>query len=74
MEIGYKNSPRLFPRDQFGPWRHCDEDDLRRVVGDHDPEKTGMKLAARADAQKSDWKTQIIPKEHSVPDMIRVAP
>ena len=22
MEIGYKNSERLFPRDQFGHWRH----------------------------------------------------
>ena len=36
MEIGYKNSPRLFSKDEFGPWRHCDEDDLNRVVGGHD--------------------------------------
>ncbi|UHD14985.1 aldolase catalytic domain-containing protein [Thiocapsa bogorovii] len=73
MEIGYKNSPRVFPKDKFGPWRHCDEADLRRVVGDHDPEATGLKLAVMADAGKSDWQTQIQPASESVLSMIRVA-
>ncbi len=73
MEIGYKNTSRLFPREQYGPWRHCDEEDLNRVVGDHDVEKTGLKLAAMADAGKSDWKTQIVPSDQSVLSMIRVA-
>ncbi|NVZ11144.1 nucleoid-structuring protein H-NS [Allochromatium humboldtianum] len=73
MEIGYKNSPKIFPKEKFGPWRHCDEADLRRVVGDHDPEKTGLKLAAMADAGKSDWETQIVPAAESPLSMIRVA-
>jgi 4-hydroxy 2-oxovalerate aldolase len=73
MEIGYKNSPRLFPKKEYGPWRRCDEEDLRRVVGDHDSAVTGLKLSAMADAGKSDWKTQIIPAEESVLDVIRVA-
>jgi len=74
MEIGYKNSPKVFGRDKFGPWRHCEEEDMRRVVGDHSFEKTGLKLCAMADAGgKSDWKTQIIPAKDSVLDMIRVA-
>jgi 4-hydroxy 2-oxovalerate aldolase len=73
MEIGYKNSPRLFPTDEFGPWRHCEEDDLRRVVGCHDADRTGLKLAAMADATKSDWKEQLLPRDQSVLDMIRVA-
>ncbi len=73
MEIGYKNAPRLFPKEDFGPWRHCDEDDLNRVVGGHDAEATGLKLTAMADAGKSDWRKQIVPCEHSVLDMIRVA-
>ncbi|MDH3519314.1 MAG: hypothetical protein OEM49_02570, partial [Myxococcales bacterium] len=73
MEIGYKNTPRLFPKGEFGPWRHCDEDDLNRVVGGHDAEKTGLKLAAMADAEKSDWKQQFVPAEQSVLSMIRVA-
>lgn len=73
MEVGYKNSPRIFPKEDYGPWRHCDEDDLRRVVGCHDADKTGLKLTAMADATKSDWKSQLIPRDQSVLDMIRVA-
>jgi 4-hydroxy 2-oxovalerate aldolase len=70
MEIGYKNSKELFPKDKFGPWKHCDEEDIRRVVGEND---TPLKLAAMCDATKSDWKIQVLPKEQSVLDMIRVA-
>ena len=73
MEIGYKNSERLFPKDSFGPWRHCDEQDMRRVVGDHDAASTGLTLAAMADAGKSDWKTAIGPAKDGVLGMIRVA-
>jgi len=73
MEIGYKNSKRIFPKDKFGPWRHCDEEDIRRVVGDHDPKATGLKLAAMADAGKSDWRTDLVPAAESPLDMIRVA-
>ena len=73
MEIGYKNSERLFPRDKFGAWRHCREEDIRRVIGDHDADSTGLKLAAMADAGKSDWKTAIGPASESVLGMIRVA-
>jgi len=70
MEIGYKNSRQLFSKDQFGAWKHCDEDDMRRIVGEND---SPLKLSAMADAGKSDWRTDILPKEQSVLDMIRVA-
>jgi 4-hydroxy 2-oxovalerate aldolase len=74
MEIGYKNSPEQFPRKEYGPWRHCFEEDLRRVVGDHSAKATGLKLAAMADAGgKSDWQKQIGPAKDSVLSMIRVA-
>jgi 4-hydroxy 2-oxovalerate aldolase len=73
MEIGYKNSKRIFPPEKYGPWRHCDEEDLRRVVGEHSFEQTGLKLAAMADAGKSDWETQLVPAAESPLDMIRVA-
>ena len=43
------------------------------VVGDHDAEKTGLTLAAMADASKSDWQTAIGPASESVLGMIRVA-
>ena len=73
MEVGYKNSARLFPKAYFGPWRHCDEEDMNRVLGGHDSEKVGLKLTAMADAGKSDWKEKIVPCDESVLDMIRVA-
>ena len=70
MEIGYINSRRQFPPGQFGPWKHCVESDVRRIVGDND---TGLKLSAMADAEKSDYREDIRPKSESVLDMIRVA-
>ena len=73
MEVGYKNAVRIFPKGEFGAWRHCDEDDLNRVFAGHDEEETGLKLAAMADAEKSDWKDAIVPADQSVLSMIRVA-
>lgn len=70
MEMGYINSPRIFPRNEFGPWKHCHEEDLRRIVGDN---PTPLKLSAMADAERSDYQTQILQKQDSVLDMIRVA-
>jgi 4-hydroxy 2-oxovalerate aldolase len=70
MEVGYKASKRLFARDKCGAWKFCDEDDLRRIVGDN---PTPLRLAAMADAGKSDWHTDILPKKDSVLSMIRVA-
>ncbi len=74
MEIGYLNSESAFPKSEYGPWRHCHEEDLRRVVGNHDPDKTGLKLAVMVDAGgKSDWKHALLPKSESVISMTRIA-
>jgi 4-hydroxy 2-oxovalerate aldolase len=73
MEVGYKASPRLDPREQFGPWRFCDEELLNRVFADHDAKTTGLKLVVMADAGKCDWKEQIVPCAESKLDMVRVA-
>ena len=70
MEIGYINSRKQFPPGQFGPWKHCVESDVRRIVGDND---TSLKLSAMADAEKSDYKEDVLPKSESVIDLIRVA-
>ena len=73
MEIGYRNSKRLFPTKQYGPFRHSDEEEIRKITGDHDAEATGLKLAVMADAGKSDWSTDVLPSDQSVVDMVRVA-
>jgi len=70
MEMGYKASKKLFAPTQYGAWKYCDEDDVRRIVGDN---PTSLKLGAMADAERTDYHTDILPKEKSVLDFIRVA-
>lgn len=70
IELGYKSSKRLFSPDSFGKWKYCVEEDLRRIVGD---EKKGIKISVMADAERTDYHEDILPREHSVIDMIRVA-
>ena len=70
MELGYKASKRIFSPSEFGPWKFCAEDDIRRIVGDND---TGLKLSVMADAERTDYHEDILPREQSVLDMIRVA-
>jgi 4-hydroxy 2-oxovalerate aldolase len=71
MEVGYKGSKRVFAPDQFGAWKFCSEDDLRRILDDND---SPLKISVMADAGgKTDYKTDILPKDQSIIDMVRVA-
>lgn len=70
MEIGYKGDQKIFAPDKFGCWKYCKEDDIRRIVGDND---TDLKIAVMADAEKTDYHTDILPKDQSPIDVIRVA-
>jgi 4-hydroxy 2-oxovalerate aldolase len=70
FEIGYKASRKFFSESQYGLWKFCDEDDMRRIIGD---EKTDMKICVMADTGRTDYHCDIIPKEKSVIDLIRVA-
>ncbi len=69
MEIGYKSSEKAYSRAENGPWKFCDEKDLRRIVGNN---KTGLKLSCMADIGRID-NNDIPLKKDSVIDMIRVA-
>jgi 4-hydroxy 2-oxovalerate aldolase len=70
MELGYKASKKIFAPSQFGPWKYCDEDDIRRIVGDN---PTPLKLTAMTDAERTDYHQDVLPREQSVLDCIRVA-
>ena len=70
MEIGYKTSKRLASQSEYGPWKFCDEEDVRRIVGDN---KTDLKLCIMADAERCDYQDDIPAKKDSVIDMVRVA-
>ncbi|MCX5782241.1 MAG: aldolase catalytic domain-containing protein [Elusimicrobia bacterium] len=70
MEFGYKASKKMFAKDKFGAWKFCDEEDIRRIIGD---KKSQLKICAMADAERTDYHTDILPKQKSVLDCIRVA-
>ena len=70
MEFGYKASKELFDVKKYGPWKFCDDEDIRRIVGDN---STDLKIAVMADVGRCDYKTDILPREDSPIDLIRVA-
>ncbi len=70
MEVGYKASRQGIKAGEHGCWKYCTEEDIRRVVGEN---KTSLKLAVMADAERCDYHQDIPPKSQSVVDMIRVA-
>ena len=70
MEIGYKNDQKIFSPDKYGAWRWCEEDDMRRIIGDN---KTDLKISVMADAEKCDYKNSILKKKDSAIDLVRVA-
>ena len=70
MEFGYKGDKEMFDPSKFGKWKFCDEADLRAIVGDND---TDLKLAVMADVGRCRYKQDIIPRDESVIDLIRVA-
>ena len=70
MEFGYKASKEIFDPKNFGKWKFCDEKDIRDIVGEN---KSDMKIAVMADVGRCDFRNDILPKEESVIDMIRVA-
>ena len=69
MEVGYKADKKLFAGKGFGPWKYCEEEDIRREVGDND---TGLKLSVMADTGRTN-PSDILPRSESVIDLIRVA-
>ena len=70
MELGYKASRKAIKAGEYGCWKYCLEDDLRRIVGDN---PSDLKLCVMADAERTDYHEDIPPKKDSVVDMIRVA-
>lgn len=70
MEFGYKASKDIFDEKEFGPWKFCDEDAIRNIVGNND---TDMKLSVMADVGRCNYKRDIIPASESVIDLVRVA-
>ncbi|QEN05084.1 nucleoid-structuring protein H-NS [Thiospirochaeta perfilievii] len=69
FEIGKIVSKKVMSPDEYGVWNFCDEEDIRRIVGDNNQD---IKIAVMADIGRT-FKEEIKPKSESVIDMIRVA-
>lgn len=69
MEIGYKNSKRLFNPKEYGKWKFCDDEDIRKVT---EGIKSHTKISVMVDVDRVDV-DDIIPKKDRPVDMIRVA-
>jgi len=69
MEIGYRNSKKLFSASEYGPWKFCEDDIINRVI-EGIPSKT--KISVMADIGRVD-PADVKPKKESPVSMIRVA-
>lgn len=70
MEFGYKASKDIFKEEDYGDWKFCNEDSIRRIVGNND---TDMKIAVMADVGRCNLERDLLPKSESVIDMVRIA-
>lgn len=69
MEIGYKNSKRLFSPKQFGAWKFCDDEDIKKVI---DGIESKTKISIMVDVDRVDIE-DVKPRKESPVSMIRVA-
>ena len=69
MEIGYKASKDQFDPKEYGKWRFCDDEDVKRLI---DGMEFKTKLACMVDIGRVK-ESDILPKSESPFDMIRVA-
>ena len=69
MEIGYKNSQRLFSSKEYGKWKFCNDQDIREVIQGIE---SATKISVMVDVDRVDI-DDVLPKQDSPVDMIRVA-
>ncbi|MDP2928078.1 MAG: aldolase catalytic domain-containing protein [Candidatus Omnitrophota bacterium] len=69
MEIGYKNSKRIFNPKEYGKWKFSDDQDIREVIQGISSQ---TKISVMVDVDRVDV-DDVLPKKDSPVDMIRVA-
>ncbi|OGF45751.1 MAG: nucleoid-structuring protein H-NS [Candidatus Firestonebacteria bacterium RIFOXYC2_FULL_39_67] len=69
MEIGYKNSRKLFSPEEYGKWKFCDDEDINKVIKGI---KSNTKISVMVDVGRVDA-ADVKPKKESPVSMIRVA-
>lgn len=69
MEIGYKNSKKLFSSKEYGTWKFCDDEDIKKVT---DGIESKTKISVMVDVDRVDME-DVKPRKDSPVAMIRVA-
>ncbi len=69
MEIGYKNSKKLFSVKEFGKWKFCDDDDINKVI---EGIESKTKISVMVDVDRVE-EEDVKPRKESPVSMIRVA-
>jgi len=69
MEMGYKNSKKLFSTKEFGKWKFCDDDEINKVI---DGIESKTKISVMVDVDRVDV-DDVVPRKDSPVDMVRVA-
>ena len=69
IELGYKNSKKLFSVEEFGAWKFCDDDDIWKAI---EGIESGTKIATMVDVGRVNI-DDVKPKDQSPVDMMRVA-
>lgn len=70
MEIGYKSSKDIFSPEEFGKAKFCSEAFIKEILGDRAKK---VKISVMADAGRTNYKEDILKKDESAIDMIRIA-
>jgi len=69
MEVGYKNSKKLFSPKDYGTWKFCEDDDIKKVT---EGIKSDTKVSVMVDVDRVDI-ADVKPRKDSPVDMVRVA-
>ena len=69
MEMGYKNSKELFSPNEYGAWKFCDDEELKKIT---DGVESNTKISVMVDVGRVNI-DDVKPAQESPVDMMRVA-
>jgi 4-hydroxy 2-oxovalerate aldolase len=69
MEFGYRSSKELYPPKDFGPWKYCDDDKIKKVI---EGIESDIKISIMVDSYRVK-EQHFAPADESPVDLIRAA-
>ncbi len=69
MEFGYRSSRELYPPEDYGPWKYCDDDKIKQVI---DGIESDLKVSVMVDSYRVK-EQHFAPADESPVNLIRAA-